>query len=64
MASDSRRQLPVLIGLVLALVAGGIVAYEALSEQTRQVVQTGEQITGDVEQAVEQLRDLIQANIR
>jgi len=50
--------------VVLALAAGGVMAYEAFSEQTRRAVQTGEEIRGDVQQAVDQLRALLESNIR
>src|SRR5918998_375482 len=48
--------------IVLALVAGGVAAYEAFSESTRQTVELGRDFSGDVGQAIDQLQELIRNN--
>jgi hypothetical protein len=50
--------------LVLALVAGGFMAYERFGPDARRAINTGREISGDVETAVEQLRDVIERNTR
>ncbi len=48
--------------IVLALVAGGVAAYEAFSESTRRTVELGRDFSGDVGQAIDQLQELIRNN--
>ena len=50
--------------LVLALVAAGLMAYERFGPGARRAIDTGRQIGGDVQTAVEQLRDVIERNTR
>jgi serine/threonine protein kinase len=50
--------------LVLALIAGGAMAYQEFSESARRAVDAGQEIRGDVQQAVDQLREVIENNIR
>jgi serine/threonine protein kinase len=50
--------------LVLALVAAGIVAYQALQPSSQQTVQLGPQPSGKADNAVDQLKQLIQNNTR
>jgi serine/threonine-protein kinase len=49
---------------VLAIAAGGIAAYEGLTSGTQKGVQLREQVRGDVNEAVDQLKGLIQDNTR
>ena len=50
--------------VVLALVVAGLMAYERFGPDARRAIDTGRQIGGDVETAVEQLRDVIERNTR
>jgi serine/threonine protein kinase len=50
--------------VVLALVAGGLAAYQEFGPDARRAIDVGREITGDVESAVDQLRDVIQRNTR
>ena len=50
--------------VLLALIAGGLMAYERFGPDARRAIDTGRQISGDVETAVEQLRDVIERNTR
>ena len=50
--------------VVLALVAGGLMAYERFGPGARRAIDTGRQISGDVQTAVKQLRDVIERNTR
>jgi len=49
---------------VLALVAIGVGAYEIVSEQTRRAVQLREDVQGTLDQALDELRGLIEDNTR
>jgi serine/threonine protein kinase len=49
---------------VLALVAGGIAAYQALEQSSHRSVQLGKPANGDVERSVDELKQLIQDNTR
>jgi serine/threonine-protein kinase len=50
--------------LVLALVAGGVVAYQAISDATAKSVQLDEDVGGNVNDAVQSFKDLVENNTR
>jgi serine/threonine-protein kinase len=50
--------------VVLALVAGGLTAYREFGPDARRAIDAGREITGDVQTAVDQLRDVIERNTR
>ena len=50
--------------VVLALVAGGLTAYQRFGPDARRAIDAGRQISGDVQTAVDQLRDVIERNTR
>jgi hypothetical protein len=50
--------------VVLALVAGGLAAYQEFGPDARRAIDAGREITGDVQTAVDQLRDVIERNTR
>ncbi len=55
---------PWLLLLVLALVAGGLAAYQAASGTVERGVQLKEDVQGRVQNAVDELRGLIEDNTR
>ncbi len=54
----------ILLLVLLALIAGGIAAYLQFGDDARRAIDTGQRIQGDVESAVQQLRDVIERNTR
>ena len=50
--------------VLLALAAGGVLAYQATNEQTEQAVRLKRQIEGDVQDSVDSIKDLIRDNTR
>ena len=50
--------------LVLALVAGGVVAYQAITDATAKSVELNEDVGGNVDEAVQSFKDLIENNTR
>jgi eukaryotic-like serine/threonine-protein kinase len=54
----------ILLLFVIALVAAAIVAYQAVNQSSNQTVQLGGQASGKVNDAVDQLKQLIQDNTR
>jgi hypothetical protein len=49
---------------VLALVAGGVVAYQAITDATAKSVELNEDVGGNVDEAVQSFKDLIESNTR
>jgi hypothetical protein len=54
----------ILLLFVLAVVAAGVVAYEALNQSSNKTVQLGGQASGNVGDSVDSLKQLIQDNTR
>jgi hypothetical protein len=50
--------------LVLALVAGGLAAYQAISSGVEQGVRLKEDVRGQVQDAVDEVKGLIEENTR
>jgi serine/threonine-protein kinase len=50
--------------LVLALIAGGVVAYQAISGATAKSVELNEDVGGRVDEAVQSFKDLVENNTR
>jgi hypothetical protein len=50
--------------LLLAVVVAGVLAYQALQDGSNQAVQLKERIHGDVQQAVDEVKGLIEDNTR
>ena len=50
--------------LVLALVAGGVVAYQAIGDATAKTVELNEDVGGNVDEAVQSFKDLVEQNTR
>jgi serine/threonine-protein kinase len=50
--------------LLLAVVAAGVVAYSVVSDASDRGVQLKEQVQGDAEQAVQEIQELIEDNVR
>ena len=49
---------------MLALVAGGVVAYQAISGATAKSVQLDQDVGGNVDEAVQSFKDLVEQNTR
>jgi serine/threonine protein kinase len=72
--ATSRRQPPqrqrsgagrwIALLLVLALIAGGVVAYQAVDNATAKKVELNTNVRGNVDEAVQSLKDLIENNTR
>ena len=54
----------ILLLVLLALIAAGVAAYLQFGDDARRAIDTGQRIQGDVEDAVQQLRDVIERNTR
>jgi eukaryotic-like serine/threonine-protein kinase len=50
--------------LVLAVIAGGIVAYQAIDGATQKSVQLNEDVGGNLDEAVQSFKDLVEQNTR
>ena len=50
--------------LVLGLIAAGIFAYQAVSDATRKTVELNEQVRGNLDDAVQSFKDLVEQNTR
>jgi serine/threonine protein kinase len=50
--------------LVLALIAGGVVAYQAINGATAKTVELNEDVGGRVDEAVQSFKDLVEQNTR
>jgi hypothetical protein len=57
------RGMVLLVGL-LAVVVAGVIAYQALQDGSNQAVQLKTRIHGDVQEAVDEVKSLIEDNTR